>query len=278
LWYLPPWGSPNAENQIARRRQGAALRIETGDGWRPVFGLVAPARGMGCNIEAESRSPSMTLKNARHSRANCNNARRSARSTLTRGVKSPKETFNVMELDKCLFRYRLSLGLFIVGLIASGLTLRPELSTLCRFLGISNPSSYPDMHGLRHWIGFVYFGLKQTYSQFPFFGYATDWLAFGHLVIAAFFVGPFLAPKRNSWVLYVGTRCLRGRDHDRVNLRTDAPNSVRLATDRLQFRSRRRYPASLLPTPHQEDGDAIAAVSDCGYRSKQGAAISPGAP
>jgi hypothetical protein len=96
-----------------------------------------------------------------------------------------------MELDNCklLFRYRLSLGLFIVGLIASGLTafpLRTELSTLCRFLGISNPSSYPNMHGLRHWIGFVYFGVKQTYSQFPFFGHATDWLAFGHLVITAF--------------------------------------------------------------------------------------------
>jgi hypothetical protein len=112
-----------------------------------------------------------------------------------------------------LFRYRLSLGLFIVGLIASGLTafpLRVELSTLSRFLGIADPSSYPNMHGPRHWIGFVYFGLEQTYSRFPFFGYATDWLAFGHLVIAAFFVAPFIAPKRNSWVLYVGLAACAG--------------------------------------------------------------------
>jgi hypothetical protein len=114
-----------------------------------------------------------------------------------------------MGLDnrKLLFRYRLILGLFIVGLIASGLTalpLRIELSTLCRFLGISNPSSYADMHGLRHWIAFVYFGLQQTYSRFPFFGYATDWLAFGHFVIGGFFILPFIDPLRYRGVLHVG--------------------------------------------------------------------------
>jgi hypothetical protein len=120
-----------------------------------------------------------------------------------------------MELTnrELLFRYRLVLGLFIAGLIVSGLTafpLRAELSTLSRFLGIADPTAYPDLQGPRHWIAFVYFGLQQTYSQFPFFGYATDWLAFGHLVIAVFFVGPFIAPKRNSWVLYVGLAARAG--------------------------------------------------------------------
>ena len=120
-----------------------------------------------------------------------------------------------MELEnrKLLFRYRLSLGLFIVGLIVSGLTalpLRTELSTLCRFLGISNPSSYADMHGLRHWIAFVHFGLQQTYSLFPFFGYATDWLAFGHFVIGGFFILPFIDPIRYRGVLAVGLAACAG--------------------------------------------------------------------
>jgi hypothetical protein len=106
-----------------------------------------------------------------------------------------------------LFRYRLCLAAFIIGLIVSGLTafpLRTELSILSKLIGISDPAASVDAHGLRHWVGFVDVGLRETYARFPFFGYATDWLAFGHFVIAAFFVLPFVDPARYRGVLYVG--------------------------------------------------------------------------
>lgn len=106
-----------------------------------------------------------------------------------------------------LLAYRLSLSLFIAGLILSGLTAFPllrELSLLCSWLGISDPAAYETMSGLRGWLAFVYFGLQKTYASFPFIGYGTDWLAFGHFVIALFFVGPFRDPVPNAWVLRGG--------------------------------------------------------------------------
>jgi hypothetical protein len=106
-----------------------------------------------------------------------------------------------------LLRYRLSLSVFILGLVLAGLTAFPllhELSLLSSWIGISDPAAYESLTGLQHWIGFVYFGLQQTYAHFPFMAYGTDWLAFGHLVIAMFFIGPFIDPIKNEWVLYCG--------------------------------------------------------------------------
>jgi hypothetical protein len=100
-----------------------------------------------------------------------------------------------------------SLSLFIGGLVVSGLTAFPllhELSLLCRWLGINDPSAYETLSGFRAWIAFVFFGLERTYAAFPFIGYGTDWLAFGHLVIALFFIGPFRDPVRNACVLRCG--------------------------------------------------------------------------
>ena len=122
---------------------------------------------------------------------------------------------DVMELNnpQRLFRYRLSLGLFILGMVLSGISALPlqsELALLSRFLGISDPASYADMHGLQRWIAFVYFGLRQTYSRFPYFGYATDWLAFGHFAIAGFFILPFFDAIRYRAVLHIGLAACAG--------------------------------------------------------------------
>ena len=110
-------------------------------------------------------------------------------------------------MSRTLFAYRLSLSLFLAGLILSGLTALPllhELSFLCRWLGINNPAAYETISGFRGWIAFVFVGLQRTYTAFPFIGYGTDWLAFGHFVIALFFIGPFRDPIRNAWVLRYG--------------------------------------------------------------------------
>ena len=106
-----------------------------------------------------------------------------------------------------LVAFRVSLGVFVAGLVLSGLTAFPllgELSLLCRWLGIEDPAAYETLSGIRGWIAFVFFGLQKTYAAFPFVGYGTDWLAFGHLIIAMFFIGPFRDPVRNAWVLRVG--------------------------------------------------------------------------
>lgn len=104
-------------------------------------------------------------------------------------------------------KYRISLGFFIFGLVISGLTAFPletELKFLCEIIGISNAQNYGNLHGIYHWIAYVSHGLTDTYSKYPFIGYGTDWLAFGHLVIAMFFVKPLLHPSGNLWVLKCG--------------------------------------------------------------------------
>jgi hypothetical protein len=106
-----------------------------------------------------------------------------------------------------LFRYRLSLGFFIVGLIVSGLTAFPlqwELSVLHRIAGGSPAADAQHVQTLPQWIGFVHTGLNETYARFPFFGYATDWLGFGHLVIAAFFLLPLANPVKYAAILRIG--------------------------------------------------------------------------
>jgi hypothetical protein len=110
-------------------------------------------------------------------------------------------------MPRDLVAFRVSLTLFITGLIISGVTAFPllrELSLLSQWLGINDPAAYETLPGVRGWIAFVFFGLRKTYAAFPFVGYGTDWLAFGHLIIALFFIGPWRDPVGNAWVLRVG--------------------------------------------------------------------------
>jgi hypothetical protein len=106
-------------------------------------------------------------------------------------------------MKSVLFRYRVSLGLFILGLVVSGITAFPllwEVSLLHRWL----QSVGHGVPGLQRWIDFVNSGLLETYARFPFFPYGTDWLGFGHLVIAMFFVLPMANPVKYRAILVVG--------------------------------------------------------------------------
>ena len=104
-----------------------------------------------------------------------------------------------------LVRCRIALGIFIVGLILSGISALPlqrELSVLNHWLG--------PRAELGDFISYVHAGIVETYSRFPFFGYATDWLAFGHFVIAAFFLLPFANPIKYRAILNVGLAACAG--------------------------------------------------------------------
>lgn len=104
-------------------------------------------------------------------------------------------------------RIRILLIAFTIGLVLSGLTAFPlqwEVSTLARIMGASENSTPATTTGLTHWIVTVRDGLIDTNNKYPFLAYGTDWLAFGHLMIAIAFLGAIKDPVKNIWVIEFG--------------------------------------------------------------------------
>ena len=102
-------------------------------------------------------------------------------------------------------RIRMVLSFFIIALVVSGLTAIPlqwELRLISRLISTSTlPSVMPN---LAIWIEQIYVGLEETFTQYPFIAYGTDWLAFGHIAIAIAFIGAFINPQKNLWVIDFG--------------------------------------------------------------------------
>jgi hypothetical protein len=92
--------------------------------------------------------------------------------------------------------------LFIIGLAVSGATAIPlqgELNLLANFCGSNGEASE-----LARWLWLVRDALSQTQERHPFLFYGTDWLAFGHFVIAIAFIGALRDPVRNRWLFDFG--------------------------------------------------------------------------
>lgn len=96
-------------------------------------------------------------------------------------------------------RVRWVIGLVIFGLVVSGVTAFPLLHELRLLEGFVDSDT-----AMGGWIHRVTLGLEDTYAEYPFIGYGTDWLAFGHLVIAMFFILSWRDPVRYEGVLWVG--------------------------------------------------------------------------
>ena len=99
-------------------------------------------------------------------------------------------------------RIKLLTWLFIIGLVVSGATAIPlpgELNLLGNFLGTKGESSE-----MAQWLLRIRDALAQTQAQHPFLFYGTDWLAFGHFVIAIAFIGALRDPVRNRWLFDFG--------------------------------------------------------------------------
>ncbi len=95
---------------------------------------------------------------------------------------------------------------FITCLVLSGATAIPlesELNWLVNWTGAERMvlTPTPDWPV---WLIQVRDALQDTNSKYPFLAYGTDWLAFGHFVIAIAFVGPLLDPVRNRWLIDFG--------------------------------------------------------------------------
>jgi hypothetical protein len=102
---------------------------------------------------------------------------------------------------------RLWLGVFIIGLILSGVTAFPLETELHWFLSVLTSNTmrpFAESTFLLTWIARVDNALSATNVQYPFLAYGTDWLAFGHLVIATAFLGPYRDPVRNKWIITFG--------------------------------------------------------------------------
>ena len=112
-----------------------------------------------------------------------------------------------MQQIKVLRRIRIWLSVFIVGLVLSGVTAFP-LQTELRWANAVLHQGWIEplarSTGLLAWIERVNEALAATNTNYPFLAYGTDWLAFAHLVIAVAFIGPFVDPVRNKWVITFG--------------------------------------------------------------------------
>jgi hypothetical protein len=95
----------------------------------------------------------------------------------------------------------------IVGLVISGLTAIPIQTAV----GVGRTLFGADWRwgGLMpavavEWLRTLDVGITRTAEQAPFMFYGTDWLAFGHLMIALVFVGALADPVRNRWLYMFG--------------------------------------------------------------------------
>jgi hypothetical protein len=95
-------------------------------------------------------------------------------------------------------RVKLLIWFFIAGLVLSGVTaipLQSEVNLLANSLAQGGGSSE-----LARWL----LRVRDAQAQHPFLFYGTDWLAFGHFVIAIAFVGALRDPVRNRWLFDFG--------------------------------------------------------------------------
>lgn len=118
-----------------------------------------------------------------------------------------KQLNNNFENNRLLFWIRAVTLFYIFALFFWGVTAFPiesELRVLTGFLGIEEGVAPENYGWFRGWLAYVFEGVVQTNSQYPFLAYGTDWLAFSHIVIGVAFMGLYANPVRNVWIVYFG--------------------------------------------------------------------------
>ena len=106
-----------------------------------------------------------------------------------------------------LFKIKTLTIFYIFALFFWGITAFPlesEIRILTKILGIDINISPEIYEGFKGWIAIVADGIINTNKSYPFMAYGTDWLAFSHIVIGIAFIGVYLKPVRNIWVVYFG--------------------------------------------------------------------------
>ena len=106
-------------------------------------------------------------------------------------------------------RIRALTWVFIFGLVLSGVTAIPleqEVDALVALTGAEELRGLASTStpGWAVWLTDVQDALRQASARSPQLFYGTDWLAFGHFVIAIAFVGALRDPVRNRWLFSFG--------------------------------------------------------------------------
>jgi hypothetical protein len=91
----------------------------------------------------------------------------------------------------------------VIGTLVTGITTLPLLHEMEAATRIFHADTAQGSTFAK-WLVIVRDALHDVYGRFPFFGYATDWLAFAHIVIAMLFWGALRSPMRNRWLFSWG--------------------------------------------------------------------------
>jgi hypothetical protein len=108
-------------------------------------------------------------------------------------------------MPRPLLSIRIWLAIVILGLFLSGVTAFPlqhELDLLVRIAAHFHLAAHAP--ALNTWFLRVDHALTDTNARYPFLAYGTDWLAFAHIVIAILFIGLYVDPIRNKWIITSG--------------------------------------------------------------------------
>jgi hypothetical protein len=106
-----------------------------------------------------------------------------------------------------LRRIRIFTLVFILGLVVSGVTAIPlvtELNWLVSAMGGEASLGTAASTDPGPWLLRIRTALVQTQGTHPQLFYGTDWLAFGHIVIAIAFIGALRNPVENRWLFDFG--------------------------------------------------------------------------
>jgi hypothetical protein len=104
-----------------------------------------------------------------------------------------------MKEDTRLRTVRCLLALFIMALLVSGLTVWPAAAELRFAISVTGTDSIAGEFLQR-----VLHAYEKVETESGFLLYGYDWLAFAHVVLAGLFIGPWLDPVRNRWVILFG--------------------------------------------------------------------------
>ena len=110
-----------------------------------------------------------------------------------------QSTFQIEKNNKAIRRWLL---VFMIMLALSGITVIPverELSIATKF--------FSDESFIGNWLNQTLLAVRETGEKFPYLFYGYDWLAFAHVVIAIAFIGPYMDPVKNKWVIEFGAIC-----------------------------------------------------------------------
>ena len=103
-----------------------------------------------------------------------------------------------MTIPQLLFRIRAMMLFFVIMLMLSGITAFPVYTEL-KWMTDHHIFATDTVFG--SWMNKVWLGVKDVNDKNGFLFYGYDWMAFAHIIIGLAFIGPYMDPVRNKWII-----------------------------------------------------------------------------